>query len=100
MALGRINLASLQFEQKKYVDALENLQKAKNIIKLAYGKNHPDIIMINNNIGSVYQKMKDFDNAQKFYEKALKVIKTLEKNNTIYEANILLNIAQIKSANE
>jgi tetratricopeptide (TPR) repeat protein len=60
------NLFSLGIEYYKkgdYADALFNYEQA---LKL-----YPDSYEILNNIGLCYQKLSDFDNAEKFYQKSL-----------------------------
>ncbi len=48
-----------------------------------------------NNIGNVYVKMENYDNAQRFYNKALS-IKDLNKSKPILYAMILSNLAYVK----
>jgi len=83
------SIASYYSVISQYEKALENFEAA---LKVAIENDHPEIISeIYNNIGIVYYKKTDYDNALQYYQKALQYC----ENDILGSTIKLMNIGQV-----
>jgi len=67
------NIGSAQLYLSKYSDALEKLYMAKEIREIKLGTKNPETALTYNAIGMVYYKQKNHPEAQKWFDKAIKI---------------------------
>ncbi len=66
------NKGNIYFElNREFNNALENYNKALEIKKTLYGKNHPQISSSYHNIGELYAKNNNYKQALNYYQKAI-----------------------------
>lgn len=66
-------LGSARREQKRYGEALDACEQARNIYREHRGETHPDTGRAYNNIGLIYRKQGSCEKALEYYEKALAI---------------------------
>ncbi|CAF1421234.1 unnamed protein product [Adineta ricciae] len=71
-----IHMALYSFANNLSVNAAKLLCRARYIILTCCGENHPQISLIDSNLGLILQSYGDYENALKFMEKSLELNKT------------------------
>ena len=58
-------------EQGQYSQALSCFSRSLAITEKIYGREHPEVALLLNNIADLYQEMKDLAKAEDFYQRSL-----------------------------
>ena len=74
VAMSYNNMAIVYKNQGKYVEALEQHQKALDIKLVALGSDHPNVAMSYNNMAIVYYNQGKYAEALELYHKALDIM--------------------------
>jgi len=81
IAIALEGIAFLQFKQKKYVFAIQNLEKAVTILELIFNQEHPFTADFLVSMAQIYQIQGNYPKAKALYSRALKIYKNLFDSN-------------------
>ena len=88
---AQLNKANDAFKGERYFEAIELYEKAL--------KKEPNNIQANENIAFSYRKLKDYENAEKYYKKAVE-LNPEESSNNLYYGQALKNNGKFNEARE
>ncbi|EJD73915.1 eukaryotic translation initiation factor [Loa loa] len=92
-----LNLAHFSFANLHIAAALKLLYRARYLLLLIHGENHPFMAEIDGNIGVILYAVQEFDDALKFLQNALKLHQTYMEPQTLKTALIYHLLARTYS---